>query len=29
MNPNEALSLGSVSRVVMPGTSRRVLGVRT
>ena len=26
MNPNEALSLGSVSRVVMPGTSRRVLG---
>ena len=26
MNPKEALSLGSVSRVVMPGTSRRVLG---
>jgi len=26
MNPNEALSLGSVSRLVMPGTSRRVLG---
>ena len=26
MNPNEALSLGSVSRIVMPGTSRRVLG---
>ncbi len=25
MNPNEALSLGSVSRVVLPGTSRRVL----
>ena len=25
MNPKEALSLGSVSRVVMPGTSRRVL----
>ena len=26
MNPNEALSLSSVSRIVMPGTSRRVLG---
>ncbi len=26
LNPNEALSLGSVSRIVMPGTSRRVLG---
>jgi acetyl-CoA carboxylase carboxyltransferase component len=26
MNPNEALSLGSVSRIVMPGSSRRVLG---
>jgi acetyl-CoA carboxylase carboxyltransferase component len=26
MNPKEALSLGSVSRIVMPGTSRRVLG---
>ena len=26
MNPKEALSLGSVSRVVIPGTSRRVLG---
>jgi len=26
MNPMEALSLGSVSRIVMPGTSRRVLG---
>jgi acetyl-CoA carboxylase carboxyltransferase component len=25
MNPKEALSLGSVSRVVMPGTSRRVI----
>jgi acetyl-CoA carboxylase carboxyltransferase component len=25
MNPKEALSLGSVSQVVMPGTSRRVL----
>ena len=25
MNPKEALSLGSVSRIVMPGTSRRVL----
>lgn len=25
MNPKEALSLGSVSRVVIPGTSRRVL----
>jgi acetyl-CoA carboxylase carboxyltransferase component len=25
MNPKEALSLGSVSRLVMPGTSRRVL----
>jgi methylmalonyl-CoA decarboxylase subunit alpha len=25
MNPKEALSLGSVSRVVMPGTSRREL----
>jgi acetyl-CoA carboxylase carboxyltransferase component len=25
MNPKEALSLGSVSRVVMPGSSRRVL----
>ena len=25
MNPKEALSLGSVSGVVMPGTSRRVL----
>lgn len=25
MNPREALSLGSVSRLVMPGTSRRVL----
>ncbi len=25
MNPKEALSLGSISRVVMPGTSRRVL----
>jgi acetyl-CoA carboxylase carboxyltransferase component len=27
MNPKEALSLGSVSRVVMPGTSRRVLAL--
>lgn len=26
MNPKEALSLGSVSRIVMPGTSRRVIG---
>ena len=26
MNPKEALSLGSISRVVMPGDSRRVLG---
>jgi acetyl-CoA carboxylase carboxyltransferase component len=26
MNPKEALSLGSVSRIVIPGTSRRVLG---
>jgi acetyl-CoA carboxylase carboxyltransferase component len=26
MNPKEALSLGSVSQLVMPGTSRRVLG---
>jgi acetyl-CoA carboxylase carboxyltransferase component len=25
MNPKEALSLGSVSRIVMPGTGRRVL----
>jgi len=25
MNPKEALSLGSVSRLVMPGSSRRVL----
>jgi methylmalonyl-CoA decarboxylase subunit alpha len=25
LNPKEALSLGSVSRIVMPGTSRRVL----
>ena len=25
MNPKEALSLGSISRIVMPGTSRRVL----
>jgi acetyl-CoA carboxylase carboxyltransferase component len=25
MNPKEALSLGSVSRIVMPGTTRRVL----
>ena len=25
MNPKEALALGSVSRIVMPGTSRRVL----
>jgi acetyl-CoA carboxylase carboxyltransferase component len=25
MNPKEALVLGSVSRIVMPGTSRRVL----
>lgn len=25
MNPNEALSLGSVSRVIMPGESRRVI----
>ncbi len=25
MNPKEALSLGSVSRIVLPGTSRRVL----
>jgi len=25
MNPKEALSLGSVSRLVMPGESRRVL----
>ena len=25
MNPKEALSLGSVSRIVMPGTSRRLL----
>jgi methylmalonyl-CoA decarboxylase subunit alpha len=25
MNPNEALSLGSVSRIVMPGESRRIL----
>ena len=26
MNPKEALSLGSISRVVMPGESRKVLG---
>ncbi len=26
MNPKEALSLGSVSSVVMPGTSRKILG---
>jgi hypothetical protein len=26
MNPKEALSLGSVSQLVVPGTSRRVLG---
>lgn len=26
MNPKEALSLGSISRIVMPGTSRRILG---
>jgi acetyl-CoA carboxylase carboxyltransferase component len=26
MNPKEALALGSVSSIVMPGTSRRVLG---
>jgi acetyl-CoA carboxylase carboxyltransferase component len=26
MNPREALSLGSVSRIVMPGESRRILG---
>jgi acetyl-CoA carboxylase carboxyltransferase component len=26
MNPKEALALGSVSRIVLPGTSRRVLG---
>jgi acetyl-CoA carboxylase carboxyltransferase component len=26
MNPKEALSLGSVSRIVMPGSSRRVVG---
>ena len=26
MNPKEALSLGSVSSIVMPGDSRRVLG---
>lgn len=26
MNPKEALSLGSVSRIVMPGSSRRVIG---
>jgi acetyl-CoA carboxylase carboxyltransferase component len=26
MNPKEALSLGSVSRIVIPGTSRRILG---
>ena len=26
MNPKEALALGSVSRIVMPGESRRVLG---
>jgi acetyl-CoA carboxylase carboxyltransferase component len=26
MNPREAMSLGSVSSIVMPGTSRRVLG---
>lgn len=25
MNPKEALSLGSISRIVMPGTSRRIL----
>ena len=25
MNPKEALSLGSVSRIVMPGESRRIL----
>jgi acetyl-CoA carboxylase carboxyltransferase component len=25
MNPKEALALGSVSQIVMPGTSRRVL----
>jgi len=25
MNPKEALALGSVSRIIMPGTSRRVL----
>ena len=26
MNPEEALRLGSVSRIVMPGYSRKVLG---
>jgi acetyl-CoA carboxylase carboxyltransferase component len=26
MNPKEALALGSVSRIVLPGTTRRVLG---
>jgi hypothetical protein len=26
MNPEEALKLGSVSRLVMPGHSRKVLG---
>ncbi|HMX56330.1 MAG TPA: acetyl-CoA carboxylase carboxyltransferase subunit, partial [Leptospiraceae bacterium] len=26
MNPKEALALGSISRIVMPGDSRRVLG---
>jgi hypothetical protein len=26
MNPKEALALGSVSRVIMPGYTRQVLG---
>ena len=26
MNPEEALKLGSVSRIVLPGYSRKVLG---
>jgi hypothetical protein len=26
MNPNEALSLGSISQIVMPSDLRRVLG---
>ena len=26
LNPEEALKLGSVSRIVMPGQSRKVLG---